>query len=603
MKVSDFDEESFRDFLSESNELLASLPQKILTLEEDPKNQDTIDEVFRITHSLKGLASFFSLSSVKATAHKLEDLLFSIREHKNVVSPKIIDALFRGCDILKRLYSEVSKGNLEIALTKNEEVFLETLGELKQVGVPLVEILDDFFSFTRSAIEELMEDQSLKDHPAVLRLTEKIVEVGILLSSSAKEDSESQTLFREDTRHKEVEISTLSRTFRIEEEKIDHFMDYVGKLIIVGEMYSYLQKSLNQEHVSMKFLNSFKNTTVDFSVLTNHLQESVLEIRKLPFNTIVKKYPVMVRQLAKSLNKQVELRVSGGDIKIDKRLIEKMDIPLTHILRNAVDHGIETTQKRKALGKQEIGLIGITIETENKFLIVKIQDDGKGLDFEKIKEKALKKGLVEKARIDKLSQGEITDLIFRAGLSTSEHVTEVSGRGVGMDAVMDNLRSISGTIDVQSKEGEGTLITLKSPLVQTVIVIDGLVVKIGQSSFIVPIEEIMESVSLDKKAFSRIEGKGEVVNIRGCLYPLFHLSDFLNIENGKNEENRVVIVINNEGNHYAIVVDEIGEQKKFVLKEMGGTFEKVRYVSGGAILGDRNISLVLDMKALRGAGE
>jgi|GEM_PF-1160068 len=396
------------------------------------------------------------------------------------------------------------------------------------------------------------------------------------------------------------------RTFRVEESKVDQFMDYVGELIITGEMYEHLAETLNAHRVDTEIVSRVRETNQSFRALSDKLQESLLNIRRLPVNTLLKKYPVMARKLAGELNKQVELVLSGEEQEVDKSLLEILETPLTHLIRNAVDHGIESPDRRRELGKSESGKIEISVTANAEELVVEIEDDGSGLNLEKIKEAAINSGELTSAEAEKLTQNELVQFVFRSGFSTAEETTDVSGRGVGLDAVADSIKSVGGDIDVETEPDQGTKWRLILPRAQTVVVEEGLTVHACDQRFIVPLDNVWESISLNKVNTTTVEGRGKMVKLRDNLYPIYwlrHIVDSTDCESQESSTDPVVLILKEEDVEYALVVDDISEQKKVVVQELGPVFKNVEYASGCAQIGDGTVSLILDVKGLQIEGQ
>ena len=410
---------------------------------------------------------------------------------------------------------------------------------------------------------------------------------------------EIETEETEDDGAKASEKST-AKSFRVAEDKVDKFMDYVGELIITGEMYQHVAELLEAQQVDSTVISQVRETNQSFRELSDNLQESLLEIRRLPLNNLLKKYPVMARKLAADLNKEVEVKLEGEKVEVDKSLHEVLETPLTHLVRNSVDHGIETPEERLESGKEEVGEILISVSTTDEELHLKVKDDGRGLDLQKIKSTAIESGLITEAEADEIDKSELLQYVFKSGFSTAEETTDVSGRGVGLDSVRNSIKSIGGNISVDTAKGEGTSWEILLPRAQTVVVEEGLVVRAEDQQFIVPLENVWESVSLDKAQVTRIEGRGEVLKLRDEIYSLCWLAEVVGLEKEKFTENQVVLILREETESYALVVDEISEQKKVVVQDLGPVFQGVDYASGCAQLGDGTVQLILDVQGISG---
>jgi two-component system chemotaxis sensor kinase CheA len=706
------DDEAFQDFLDESRELLADLEPAILALEDNPEDPDLVDEPFRILHSIKGMASFFNLAPIKNVSHRLEDLLGEIRDEDIAVDEPIIDALFRGSEILHELYEDVFDGNLDVELDEEERTFLDGLDELAETAPKPEERLRELLNDLEDPLESLLDDPETAERDEVQELMDVVSRARTALSSPGTEESEEESealpdqlfdpphdyhgvavgedlrsletiardvvdneieeadserietftdtldhlietsqeqewtdvidplgemreeikQFRETAgfgyvlcrsliQHLEsikdvMELSVedtdsadpgtdsgdagsdVKKTFRVEEEKVDDFMEYVGELIVTGEMYRHLQQELSTEDVDTELRNQFKNTNQAFKDLSDDLQESLMEIRKIKMDTLLKKFPVMVRKLSRQLDKEIDVETSGEDILVDKSLIEQLETPMTHLVRNAVDHGIEPPDVREENDKPAEGHLTIDVEEDRDELSIVIEDDGAGLDGDDIREKCVDEGIMSEREAEETDYDEIIQYIFHSGFSTADEVTDVSGRGVGMDSVKQSINAVDGEVELSSEPGEGTTVSISLPKAQAVIVVNGLVVEVGEHQFIIPLEQVIESVSINKAEVSEVEGKGEMLNLRGTLHPLFRLEDTLDLGSVPSEERSVVMVVESETETFAIGVDQIREQQKVVVKDMGPVFQGVDFVRGSAVMGDGRICLVLDIEGL-----
>ncbi|MDR1613063.1 MAG: chemotaxis protein CheA [Planctomycetota bacterium] len=392
------------------------------------------------------------------------------------------------------------------------------------------------------------------------------------------------------------------KTLRVAEEKVDHFMSFVGELIITGEVFAYIQKKLEQFPEVRKVAQEFKNANLSFSDLSSNLQKSLMEVRRVPLKSVLQKLHRIVRDTSTQLGKKIELRIVGEDVQIDKSLLEGLESPLVHMVRNSVDHGVEMPGDRKAAGKSEEGHVSIiATATEERFSLV-IKDDGKGLDIDAIKNKAVSKGMLSEDAARNMPDKEAFRLIFNAGLSTAKVVTDVSGRGVGMDVVLSNIIRMNGNIVVDSARGEGSTFTILLPMTVTLTVIDGLVARIGDQHYIIPLSDVRESVRPTPEQIHTLRGSQEVLNVRGELHPLVHLDRVLGIAGDPAEsilDSTVVLVQGKKASaNAAFLVDEIIGQQSVVVKELGKEFENIKCIKGGSILGDGRVGLVLNVPGI-----
>ncbi len=389
------------------------------------------------------------------------------------------------------------------------------------------------------------------------------------------------------------------KTIRVEEEKVDNFMSFVGELIIASEVFAYLQQKLEAYPTVRSISQEFKNANISFNELSNNLQKSLMSVRRLPLKSVMQRLPRIVREVAADTGKKINLQIIGEETSVDKSLIEGLEDPLVHMVRNSVDHGVELPEEREKIGKNPEGSVIITASSTEEVFTISIKDDGAGIDLEKVKQKAVEKGLIseEKARI--MTDGEAGRLIFGAGVSTAKKVTEISGRGVGMDVVRTNIEKLGGEIIVDTELGLGSEFTIVLPMTVTLMVVDGLVAKVGDGSFIIPITDVREAVRPAKDNMVLVTGKGEMLNVRGELYKLIRLYEILGIDaQCKDSNSSTIILVEFQDEVCGIMVDDVVGQQSVVLKDLGKKFERLDVIKGGAVMGDGSIGLVLDIEGV-----
>ncbi|MDR1396026.1 MAG: chemotaxis protein CheA [Deltaproteobacteria bacterium] len=387
---------------------------------------------------------------------------------------------------------------------------------------------------------------------------------------------------------------TERKTMRISEEKVDGFMSYVGELIVTAETFNYLQKTIEQEKVNPNTIRAFKNANQAFRELSDELQESLMEIRRVPIKGILQKVNMMARELSHQLSKKVKVVLIGEDVQLDKSIAESLEGPLVHVVRNSMDHGLEPPEERAAKSKHPEGLLRVSASADKEFFYLTVEDDGKGIDPEVMRQVAVSKGMMSEAQAQALTDKEAIGLIFGAGFSTAKQITDVSGRGVGMDVVRTNISALNGSINVDSKVGQGTTITLKIPLSVTLQVIKALHVRVGQSNFIISLEEILESLRPSPGELSTVEGRGLILNRRGQITPLIKLYEIFNLEPEYSDPaDGLLVMVETSSGRYALLVDEVMGQQQVVVKELGEQFKRLNFLAGSALLGDGGLGLVL----------
>ncbi len=438
-------------------------------------------------------------------------------------------------------------------------------------------------------------DEALRNKQEGEKLGDALIRQGIITREGLTEAMESQKKQVEEA----AKRAAPKKTMRIEEERVDEFMAQIGELVIISETLNYLEKRLDAIPGASAISKEFKNSNITFSELTYQLQRGLSEVRKVSIKGLFQKVPRIIRDTATLLGKSANVEIVGDDVLLDKSLLEKLESPIVHMARNAIDHGVETPDRREAAGKPRTGQIKISAEIIGENLMIRLKDDGAGLPRGKILQKAVNRGLVTQQAGDQLADREVFDFIFAPGFSTAEKVTDISGRGVGMDVVKSALTDVKGKIEIESVEGAGTTFNISLPMTTTLVTINGLVVMVGESRFILPVEDVKESIRPHREEVFTVKDDREMVNIRGTLYPLVRLYKNYRIQtNVMDVTDAVGILIEKGGRRCCLMADAIVEQQNVVLKDLGRPFRKVRSIRGGAILGDGSIGLVINVEGL-----
>ncbi|MBW8038587.1 MAG: chemotaxis protein CheA [Planctomycetes bacterium] len=575
----DVDLELLTNFLDESEESIATLDSLFVELEQQPKDKEIIGSIFRIAHSIKGLAAFMNLKAIKDLTHNLENVLDSLRDDKLCVNSTIIDCMLTGFDELSNMLVRVRAGKSQV---EDENKLQELLARIKQLSDSNIHgdkrdtsaVLDDVSGRVEEISQQVEELDGLQDE-----ILEEVV--------GAEKD-----------KAKDVAAVTTGRTMRVSEEKIDVFMHYVGDLIEISESFNLLQTRIDS-NLDTQLAREFKDVNSGFNQLSDKLQKSLLAIRKVPARTLIQKVPRMVRDLANTLGKKVNVEVTGQNVQIDKSMIEALESPINHLVRNCVDHGIEGPEERKKAGKNETGMIRIDIAEQGEDVIIKIEDDGAGIEPEKIRKKAVQMGLVSAEQAGELSDREILQFILSSGFSTAKEVSDVSGRGVGMDVVKTNVESLKGTIDLQSTPGRGSTVTLQLPSSLTVLVVNGMLVSVGDQQYIIKVEDIYEAIRPKTEDIITVQGYAECLHVHGQIYPLIRLHKLFGVETEiTNPAEAMVILAKDKDNRGAILIDKILGQQRAVVKELDKQFSDINTIAGTAILANTRVGLVLDIPGI-----
>ena len=578
------DESLLRDFIVEGLEYINEIEVNILNLEQDPENKDYVNTIFRPFHSIKGVASFLNLEQIRDLAHNLESLLDKVRNNELSVTPPVIDVILDGADALKAMIGQV-KDHMEGKAGTTFEIDIPTLEkrikgvqegkyeqtEPKKIGAILVE-------------EGLISENTLEEALEAAKTTpdRKIGEV-LIAEGKATPKQVSQAL------RKQTSQVVDTTSIRVDTRKLDDLIDMVGELVINQSMIR--QSPIVQSNTDRKFFRDISQ----LASITSELQKTSTSLRMIPIKQTFQRMSRLVRDLSKSAGKAVNVVTVGEDTEIDRNMVEEIYNPLVHLIRNAVDHGIEPPEERIKAGKKETGTIQLKAYHKGGNIMIEISDDGKGLNKEKILNKALTNGIIDSAT--GLSDQDIYRFILLPGLSTAEKVTDVSGRGVGMDVVKQAVDKLRGKIEINSHYGMGTTFVTSFPL--TMAIIDGMIVRVGHEKYIVPTAAIRKLLRPNKEYYNTVIGRGEVINVMGNLLPLIRLHNLFEIEpDCRNPWEATVVVVDGENGSKCLLVDEIIGQEEVVIKGLSDSLRHVKGVSGGAILGDGNIGLILDPEGL-----
>ena len=578
------DPELLREFIEEAREHLSSIELNILSLETDPQNMEAINAVFRPFHSIKGVAGFLNLKDIHILSHEIENLLDRARSGKLVIGDSVIDLVLGSVDILKALLEDIEGGpdkgsasGSPLVRTFLERVRNFTPGEAPAGGTPVRKVGEILVE--RGIVgQHAVDDAAEKSKSSGRKLGEEIVMAGLATSR------EISTALREQRQTKDSAASV-----RIDTQKLDNLVDMVGELVIAQSMVIQ-----NPEVKDIKE-QKFQKDVVQLTRITAELQRISMSMRMVPIRATFQKMIRLVHDLSRKSGKEVTLTMSGEDTEIDRNMVEEIYDPLVHMIRNAVDHGIETPDERVRAGKDRSGVIMLNAEQKGVNIVIEIQDDGKGLDVKKIRSKAVERGLV--AAADQMDEKAVFELIMQAGFSTRDKVTDVSGRGVGMDVVKRCVEQLQGKVEITSSPGKGTYFQLKLPL--TMAIIDGMVIQIGPERYVIPTIALKESLRPKTGSYFTVAGKGEMIKVRDTLMPLVRLHDLFQVRPKHRDPCEALLMVVAEGRKaYCLLADEIVGRQEVVIKSLGSSFRRIKGVSGGAILGDGKVALIMDVKGI-----
>ncbi len=578
------DESLLKDFIIEGLEYINEIEVNILNLEQNPGDKDCVNAIFRPFHSVKGVAGFLNLETIRDLAHNLENLLDKVRNNDLTVTSGLIDLILDGADALKILIGglqdelegrpgsepEMDLAGLKARIKKFEE---GKSGEksVRKLGTILVD--DGVISQ-----ETLAQALEVSQQPPPKKLGEALIAEG-----KATPKQVSQALRKQGSQLSEA------TSIRVDTTKLDDLIDMVGELVITQSMIR--QNPAVQSSTDKKLLRDISQLVS----ITSELQRTSTSMRMIPIKQTFQRMSRLVRDLSKATGKVVNVVLVGEDTEIDRNMVEEIYNPLVHLVRNAVDHGIEPPAERIRQGKSEAGSLHLKAYHRGGTIVIEISDDGKGLDKKKILEKAVATGSVDAGA--NLSEQDIYRLIFLPGLSTAAKVTDVSGRGVGMDVVKKAIDKLRGKIDIQSAVGAGTTFIASFPL--TLAIIDGMIVRVGDEKYILPTNAIRQLLRPERGSCSTVVRRGEMIDVRGRLLPLVRLNDLFGIESGRPcPWESIVMIVDSDNRSKCLMVDEILGKEEVVIKGLDDGLKRTRAVAGGAILGDGNIGLILDPEGL-----
>ena len=696
-------------FIDETKEHLQNLSDELMVLEKEPENMDTINEIFRAAHSLKGMAGTMGYKRMQTLTHDMENVFSEIRDGNMKVSSRLVDVLFQGLDALEGYLDNIintanegeddnqeiidalneclvegtGKGNKKEetkpadekkeeasadsdmhkykklrlaehernaalrAISEGQHVYgltveisdgcllkaaraflvfkaLEELGEVIRSEPDVQDIEDERFEldFTvvfltaeplekvRNAVlnvsevrevyagemdvpkEEKAEEKNAEDNAAATTASGGEAAAATATATAAATQDKSAAKKAAKTTSKPV----VNRSVRVDIEKLDVLMNLVSELIIAknGLVSIGAQGNLNEDNTGF-------NEQIEYlERVTTNLHESVMKVRMMPIESVVNKFPRMIRELNKKLGKKMELYMTGEDTELDRTVIDEIGDPLMHLLRNSADHGLESNEERVRLGKPEVGSIFLDAYQDGNNVVIEVRDDGAGIDIEKVKSKALEKGTITPEQAETMSDKDFIDLLFRPSFSTADKITDVSGRGVGLDVVKSKIEGLGGEIDCKSVRGEGSTFTIQLPL--TLAIIQALMVELGKEKYAIPLGSIETIEDIPLSDIKYVQTR-EVINLRGNVIPLIRLDQMLDVEpltypEGEEPESITVVVVTKGDKLAGLVVDNLIGQQEIVIKSIGKYINNNKIISGATILGDGEVALIIDANTL-----
>ena len=628
--------EIMEDFLIEAFELIEQIDHDLVELESNPEDLELLNRIFRVAHTVKGSSSFLNFDVLTELTHHMEDVLNKARKGELKITPDIMDVVLESVDMMKGLLESIRDNGSDAAAgidIKNICVRLTQISEgeapsaaaeapaapspepvkepepvapaeeaAPEVSDAELSKLSD--SEVEAEIERLLKVRKAEDQArrASKGIAPKSPEEIAPATSTTPAPAPKPAPSRERDADKKVPAASSSsavaqeQTIRVEVKRLDHLMNLIGELVLGKNRLLKIYDDVEERYEGEKFLEELNQVVSSLSLVTTDIQLAVMKTRMLPIAKVFNKFPRMIRDLSRDLGKQIDLEISGEETELDKSIVEEIGDPLVHIIRNSCDHGIEDPETRKAMGKPEKGLVQLKAYNEGNHIVVEIVDDGKGLDADMLKSKSIEKGIITEREADAMSEKEAFGLIFKPGFSTAAKVTNVSGRGVGMDVVKTNIEKLNGIIDIESEVGKGTVMKLKIPL--TLAIIQSLLVGTQEEFYAIPLASVLETVRVPIDDIYTIDGKN-VLRLRDEVLSLVRLSDVFGVEKVfDGGDHTYVVIIGVAEAKLGIIVDTLVGQEEIVIKSMGDYLQNIPGIAGATIRGDGRVTLIIDVGAM-----
>ncbi|MGL2764402.1 chemotaxis histidine kinase/response regulator CheAY2 [Helicobacter pylori] len=650
-------QEIMEDFLIEAFEMNEQLDQDLVELEHNPEDLDLLNRIFRVAHTIKGSSSFLNLNILTHLTHNMEDVLNRARKGEIKITPDIMDVVLRSIDLMKTLLvtirdtgSDTNNGKeneIEEVVKKLQAITSQNLEGAKETSgtkeAPEKEVKEEIKEKAKEEVkanktptaENLTSDNPLADEPDLdysnMSTEEVEAEIERLLNKRQEADkerraqkkqedqakpkqevtptkeapktetpkapkTETKAKAKADTEENKAPSIGVEQTVRVDVRRLDHLMNLIGELVLGKNRLIRIYSDVEERYDGEKFLEELNQVVSSISAVTTDLQLAVMKTRMQPVGKVFNKFPRMVRDLSRELGKSIELIIEGEETELDKSIVEEIGDPLIHIIRNSCDHGIEPLEERRRLNKPETGKVQLSAYNEGNHIVIKISDDGKGLDPVMLKEKAIEKGVISERDAEGMSDREAFNLIFKPGFSTAKVVSNVSGRGVGMDVVKTNIEKLNGIIEIDSEVGVGTTQKLKIPL--TLAIIQALLVGVQEEYYAIPLSSVLETVRISQDEIYTVDGKS-VLRLRDEVLSLVRLSDIFKVDAILESNSDVyVVIIGLADQKIGVIVDYLIGQEEVVIKSLGYYLKNTRGIAGATVRGDGKITLIVDVGAM-----
>lgn len=631
-------QEIMEDFLIEAFEMIEQLDQDLVELENNPQDLELLNRIFRVAHTIKGSSSFLNFDTLTHLTHNMEDVLNKARKGELKLSHEIMDVVLPSIDLMKALLisirdngtdansgidiSESVKKLQAISNEKSDSTPTQTANESKKTTqTPTPEVQNPSTTSNNPLADEPdldysnMSEQEVEDE--IARLLQKRQEADKQKRSEKKkmqnqdalenvqqtqksQSSENPAPKKPENVKKADETKTPStgveQTVRVDVRRLDSLMNLIGELVLGKNRLIRIYGDVEERYDGEKFLEELNQVVSSISTVTTDLQLAVMKTRMQPVGKVFNKFPRMVRDLSRELGKNIDLIITGEETELDKSIVEEIGDPLIHIIRNSCDHGIEVPEVRKNAGKAEMGTVELKAYNEGNHIVIEISDDGKGLDPDMLKQKAIEKGVITEREADTMTDKEAFGIIFKPGFSTAKSISNVSGRGVGMDVVKTNIEKLNGLIEIESEKGVGTTQKLKIPL--TLAIIQALLVGVQEEYYAIPLSSVLETVRVSQDEIYTVDGKS-VLRLRDEVLSLVRLADIFKVDAILEATNEVyVVIIGLADQKIGVIVDYLIGQEEVVIKSLGYYLKNTTGIAGATVRGDGKITLIVDVAAM-----
>ncbi|ELJ8894171.1 response regulator [Campylobacter upsaliensis] len=609
-------QEILEDFLVEAFELVEQIDHDLVELESNPEDLELLNRIFRVAHTVKGSSSFLNFDVLTKLTHHMEDVLNKARHGELKITPDIMDVVLESIDRMKTLLNSIRDNGNDSAIGMDIGPICARLTAISEGDVSAVaSVSEEPKVEPKEEVVPATPEPSAEPDVDVNQLSDSEVEAEIerLLKVRKAEDqarraqkkkSAAPTTPKPATEtggEKKVPASGggsggMDQTIRVEVKRLDHLMNLIGELVLGKNRLLKIYDDVEERYEGEKFLEELNQVVSQLSIITTDVQLAVMKTRMQPIAKVFNKFPRVVRDLSRELGKQIELEIAGEETELDKSIVEEIGDPIMHMIRNSCDHGVEDPATRKANGKPERGVVQLKAYNEGNHIVVEITDDGKGLDAAGLKMKALEKNLITEKEAEQMTDKEAFALIFKPGFSTAAKVTNVSGRGVGMDVVKTNIEKLNGVIEIDSELGKGSTFKLKIPL--TLAIIQSLLVGTQEEFYAIPLASVLETVRVPIDNIYTIEGKN-VLRLREEVLSLVRLSDVFGVKQVlESGDQTYVVIIGVAESKLGIIVDTLVGQEEIVIKSMGDYLQNIQGIAGATIRGDGRVTLIIDVGAM-----